>query len=108
MIAFIFLLVVIPLSLVCWTCSLVLYSAHNHEGMSLRNSPGNIPIRQSSRMFLPRDLKLFCLCVIAGGYWQPMSPWRWLLAIAVPLLVVLRGLKKKSLDLSGAIAGEND
>ena len=44
---------------------------------------------------------------ISGTYWQPMSPWRWLVAIAVPLLVVHRALKKKNLDLSGGIAGQS-
>ena len=33
MIALIFLLAVIPISLICWTFSLVLFSAHNDAGM---------------------------------------------------------------------------
>ncbi|XP_034948006.1 transmembrane protein 19 [Chelonus insularis] len=34
-----------------------------------------------------------------------ISPWRWLSAIVIPILFSLWGLKKKSLDLSGAILG---
>ncbi len=45
---------------------------------------------------------------VTGASWQPMSPWRWLVAIAIPLLVVNNGMKKKSLDLSGGIAGQSN
>lgn len=40
-----------------------------------------------------------------SGY-PVISPWRWLTAVFVPIVVALFGLKKKSLDLSGAILGK--
>lgn len=37
------------------------------------------------------------------GTLQPVSPWRWLLSILVPLTLTARALKKRSLDYSGAL-----
>lgn len=37
------------------------------------------------------------------GTLQPVSPWRWLFSILVPLVLSVRALKRKSLDLSGAL-----
>lgn len=34
-----------------------------------------------------------------------ISPWRWLAAVAIPILFIFWGLLKKSLDVSGAIFG---
>lgn len=34
-----------------------------------------------------------------------ISPWRWLASVVIPLLFIIWGLKKKSLDASGAILG---
>ncbi|XP_039891782.1 transmembrane protein 19 isoform X2 [Simochromis diagramma] len=38
------------------------------------------------------------------GTLQPVSPWRWLFSILVPLTVTMRALKRRSLDRSGALA----
>lgn len=38
------------------------------------------------------------------GTLQPVSPWRWLFSILVPLVLTLRALKRRSLDRSGALA----
>lgn len=35
-----------------------------------------------------------------------ISPWRWLAAIIIPIIFVVWGLKKKSVDISGAIFGK--
>lgn len=37
------------------------------------------------------------------GTLQPVSPWRWLFSILVPLTLTVRALKKRSLDYSGAL-----
>ena len=37
-----------------------------------------------------------------------VSPWRWMSAIIIPILIAKWGLKKKSLDTSGAITGRFD
>lgn len=37
------------------------------------------------------------------GTLQPVSPWRWLFSILVPLMVTVRALKRRSLDRSGAL-----
>ncbi|KAM6386761.1 transmembrane protein 19 isoform 3-T4 [Alca torda] len=39
------------------------------------------------------------------GTLQPISPWRWLFSVLVPLIIATQGLKKKSLDHSGALGG---
>ncbi|KAB0360198.1 transmembrane protein 19 isoform X1 [Muntiacus reevesi] len=39
------------------------------------------------------------------GNFQPVSPWRWLFSVVVPVLIVSNGFKKKSLDHSGALGG---
>ncbi|XP_034019157.1 transmembrane protein 19 [Thalassophryne amazonica] len=39
-----------------------------------------------------------------SGTLQPVSPWRWLFSILVPFVVVVRALKRQSLDGSGALA----
>ncbi|XP_028810850.1 transmembrane protein 19 [Denticeps clupeoides] len=38
-----------------------------------------------------------------SGTLQPVSPWRWLFSILVPLTITSRSLKRRSLDLSGAL-----
>ncbi|GCB80763.1 hypothetical protein scyTo_0023094, partial [Scyliorhinus torazame] len=39
------------------------------------------------------------------GTLRPVSPWRWLFSVLVPLIITSRALKKKSLDRSGAVGG---
>ncbi|XP_014442408.1 transmembrane protein 19 isoform X3 [Tupaia chinensis] len=39
------------------------------------------------------------------GNFRPISPWRWLFSVVVPVLIVSNGFKKKSLDHSGALGG---
>lgn len=41
------------------------------------------------------------------GNFQPVSPWRWLFSVVVPVLIVSHGFKKKSLDHSGALGGKS-
>lgn len=38
-----------------------------------------------------------------SGTLQPVSPWRWLFSILVPLMLTVRALKRRSLDRSGAL-----
>ncbi|XP_035473327.1 transmembrane protein 19 [Scophthalmus maximus] len=38
-----------------------------------------------------------------SGTLQPVSPWRWLFSILVPLMLTGRALKRRSLDRSGAL-----
>ncbi|XP_071779543.1 transmembrane protein 19 [Centroberyx gerrardi] len=37
------------------------------------------------------------------GTLQPVSPWRWLFSILVPLVLTIRALKRRSLDRTGAL-----
>lgn len=37
------------------------------------------------------------------GTLQPVSPWRWLFSILVPLILTIRAVKRRSLDGSGAL-----
>ncbi|XP_040976486.1 transmembrane protein 19 isoform X1 [Aquila chrysaetos chrysaetos] len=39
------------------------------------------------------------------GTLRPISPWRWLFSVLVPLMIATQGFKKKSLDHSGALGG---
>ncbi|XP_057710744.1 transmembrane protein 19 isoform X1 [Corythoichthys intestinalis] len=38
-----------------------------------------------------------------SGTLQPVSPWRWLFSILVPLVLTIRAVKRRSLDRSGAL-----
>lgn len=44
-------------------------------------------------------------CCFAGTL-EPVSPWRWLFSVLVPLFIASRAIKRRSLDHGGAIAGE--
>nr|XP_025857424.1 transmembrane protein 19 [Vulpes vulpes] len=46
-----------------------------------------------------------CWFEVFQGNLQPISPWRWLFSVVVPVLIVSNGFKKKSLDHSGALGG---
>lgn len=48
---------------------------------------------------------LVCARVYAGSL-QPVSPWRWLFSILVPVVLTIRALKRRSLDASGALGGK--
>eukprot|EP00071_Canis_lupus_P047034 XP_022280591.1 transmembrane protein 19 [Canis lupus familiaris] len=48
---------------------------------------------------------LHTICSNFLGNLQPISPWRWLFSVVVPVLIVSNGFKKKSLDHSGALGG---
>ncbi|KAM6292640.1 transmembrane protein 19-like isoform 2-T2 [Porphyrio hochstetteri] len=54
------------------------------------------------------SLAFWIVSMIASSYYgtlQPISPWRWLFSILVPLTIAIQGFKKKSLDRSGALGG---
>uniref|UniRef100_A0A8D0GB37 Transmembrane protein 19 n=1 Tax=Sphenodon punctatus TaxID=8508 RepID=A0A8D0GB37_SPHPU len=54
------------------------------------------------------SLSFWIVSMTASTYYgslRPVSPWRWLFSIMVPLMIASRGYKKKSLDHSGAIGG---
>lgn len=54
------------------------------------------------------SLAFWVMSMTASTYYgnlQPVSPWRWLFSVVVPVLIVSNGFKKKSLDHSGALGG---
>ncbi|NXN28499.1 TMM19 protein, partial [Nycticryphes semicollaris] len=54
------------------------------------------------------SLAFWIVSMTANTYYgdlQPISPWRWLFSVLVPLTIATQGLKKKSLDHSGALGG---
>ncbi|PKU47787.1 transmembrane protein 19 [Limosa lapponica baueri] len=54
------------------------------------------------------SLAFWIVSMTANTYYgslQPISPWRWLFSVLVPLVIATQGLKKKSLDHSGALGG---
>ncbi|NXJ59296.1 TMM19 protein, partial [Rostratula benghalensis] len=54
------------------------------------------------------SLAFWIVSMTANTYYgdlQPISPWRWLFSVLVPLAIATQGLKKKSLDHSGALGG---
>ncbi|XP_064198451.1 transmembrane protein 19-like isoform X2 [Anguilla rostrata] len=54
------------------------------------------------------SLSFWIISMTASTYYgtlQPVSPWRWLFSILVPLSLASHGLKRKSLDYSGALGG---
>ncbi|NXS95429.1 TMM19 protein, partial [Jacana jacana] len=54
------------------------------------------------------SLAFWIVSMTANTYYgslQPISPWRWLFSVLIPLTIATQGLKKKSLDHSGALGG---
>lgn len=54
------------------------------------------------------SLAFWIMSMTASTYYgnlQPISPWRWLFSVVVPVVIVSNGFKKKSLDHSGALGG---
>nr|XP_023423337.1 transmembrane protein 19 isoform X1 [Cavia porcellus] len=54
------------------------------------------------------SLAFWILSMTASTYYgnlRPVSPWRWLFSVVVPVLISCNGFKKKSLDYSGALGG---
>ncbi|XP_066490082.1 transmembrane protein 19 [Tiliqua scincoides] len=54
------------------------------------------------------SLSFWIVSMTASTYYgtlRPISPWRWLLSILIPLIIACQGFKKKSLDHGGAIGG---
>ncbi|NWT47683.1 TMM19 protein, partial [Chroicocephalus maculipennis] len=52
------------------------------------------------------SLAFWIVSMTANTYYgtlRPISPWRWLFSVLVPLIIATQGLKKKSLDHSGAL-----
>ncbi|XP_068132774.1 transmembrane protein 19 [Hyperolius riggenbachi] len=59
-------------------------------------------------MILCISLSFWIISITASTYYgtlRPISPWRWLFSVIVPVVIASRGLKKKSLDTSGALTG---
>ncbi|XP_043349269.1 transmembrane protein 19 isoform X2 [Dermochelys coriacea] len=54
------------------------------------------------------SLSFWIVSMTASTYYgtlRPISPWRWLFSVVVPLMIASQGFKKKSLDHSGALGG---
>ncbi|NXK01808.1 TMM19 protein, partial [Herpetotheres cachinnans] len=54
------------------------------------------------------SLAFWIVSMTASTYYgtlRPISPWRWLFSVLVPLVIATQGFKKKSLDHSGALGG---
>uniref|UniRef100_A0A8C2VYX9 Transmembrane protein 19 n=1 Tax=Chinchilla lanigera TaxID=34839 RepID=A0A8C2VYX9_CHILA len=54
------------------------------------------------------SLAFWIMSMTASTYYgniRPVSPWRWLFSVVVPVLIACNGFKKKSLDHSGALGG---
>ncbi|XP_067420122.1 transmembrane protein 19 isoform X2 [Emydura macquarii macquarii] len=54
------------------------------------------------------SLSFWIVSMTASTYYgtlRPISPWRWLFSVLVPLMIASQGFKKKSLDHSGALGG---
>nr|XP_040029176.1 transmembrane protein 19 [Gasterosteus aculeatus aculeatus] len=55
---------------------------------------------------LALSLSFWMISITISSYYgtlQPVSPWRWLFSILVPLTLTARGLKRQSLSYSGAL-----
>lgn len=54
------------------------------------------------------SLAFWIISMTASTYYgnlRPVSPWRWLFSVVVPVMIACHGFKKKSLDHSGALGG---
>ncbi|XP_053321417.1 transmembrane protein 19 [Spea bombifrons] len=57
-------------------------------------------------MILCVSLSFWIISITASTYYgtlRPISPWRWLVSVVIPIVVTSHGIKKKSLDNSGAL-----
>ncbi|XP_048881298.1 transmembrane protein 19 [Brienomyrus brachyistius] len=57
-------------------------------------------------LILAVSLALWVVSMTASTYYgtlQPVSPWRWFFSMLVPIILVTRAIKRKSLDHSGAL-----
>ncbi|XP_058482283.1 transmembrane protein 19 [Solea solea] len=56
---------------------------------------------------LALSLFFWVVSLVISSYYgslQPVSPWRWLFSILIPLVLTARALKRRSLDCTGALA----
>ncbi|KAG7495471.1 transmembrane protein 19 [Solea senegalensis] len=56
---------------------------------------------------LALSLFFWVVSLVISSYYgslQPVSPWRWLFSILIPLVLTARALKRRSLDRTGALA----
>ncbi|NXG80267.1 TMM19 protein, partial [Baryphthengus martii] len=54
------------------------------------------------------SLAFWIVSITANTYYgtlRPISPWRWLFSVLVPVMIAVQGFKRKSLDHSGALGG---
>ncbi|KAE8615630.1 hypothetical protein XENTR_v10008568 [Xenopus tropicalis] len=59
-------------------------------------------------MILCISLSFWIISITASTYsgsLRPISPWRWLVSVLTPIIIVWHGIKKRSLDNSGALGG---
>ncbi|KAK4832083.1 hypothetical protein QYF61_020698 [Mycteria americana] len=85
----------ICISLAFWMVSM---TASTYYGESKGREPGR------GRQGMARGSSASILFDLSGTL-RPISPWRWLFSVLVPLMIATQGFKKKSLDHSGALGG---
>lgn len=56
-------------------------------------------------LYMIIHIHLMTFCILPYLDTVPVSPVRWMIAIVAPVVIATWGLKRKSLDRSGAIAG---
>lgn len=56
-------------------------------------------------LYIIIHIHLMTFCILSYLDTVPVSPVRWMIAIVAPVVIATWGLKRKSLDRSGAIAG---
>ncbi|KAM4678201.1 transmembrane protein 19 [Discoglossus pictus] len=59
-------------------------------------------------MILCISLSFWIISITASTYYgtlRPISPWRWLASVVIPAVIASHGIKKKSLDHTGALGG---
>ena len=97
----------IPVSMMFWIINVV-YSfftpdmEHHTEGLSIFYTKSLKNLFFKLRYMPLKNHEIHNLKFL--GY-PVISPWRWLAAVVIPLLFILWGLKKKSLDITGAVLG---
>lgn len=77
-------------------------NGRSHVLMPVLLSACAIPV---SMLFLTMNVLYSVFQPESRNHHDVISPWRWLASVMIPLLFAFWGLRKKSLDLSGAILG---
>lgn len=89
------------MSVLCWGQAVIMHKADSHQDYMKMVTD---MILLCATLALSLSFWVLSLVISAySGTLSPVSPWRWLLSILVPLVLSIRAMKRRSLDWTGAL-----